>query len=384
MRPVKVAHLSSVHPPDDPRIAIKECGALADAGYEVVLVCPESINPAVAGRTMTFVPARRGRIARMTLAVWDVFRAARRERAQVYHLHDSELLTIAPLLRLTGAAVVYDVHEDLPQTIDSRHWIPQPLRRVIAPLVGLIERTLARAATGVVAATPSIARRFPATKTVIVQNFSMIDELQVVNPTPYAERGPLLVFVGAIADVRGAREMVLAIGNVPPTLGARLILAGPISEADLLDDLKKLRGWDRVEHHARQTRAQVARHLDRARAGLVLFHPTGNYIEAYPVKMFEYMATGIPLIVSDFRMWHSLFDDVGCAIFVDPLDPAAIAEAMQWILANPKEAEQMGVRGRIAVRQRFNWEAEAKKLLRFYDGLLPGLTLRTDTRLSDA
>ena len=192
------------------------------------------------------------------------------------------------------------------------------------------------------------------------------------------------MFVGAIADVRGAREMVLAIGKVPPAFGARLILAGPISEDELLVELKQFPGWERVEHHPRQTRPQVARHLDRARAGLVLFHPTGNYIEAYPVKMFEYMAAGIPLIVSNFTLWHSLFDDVGCAIFVDPLDPSALAEAMQWILANPEEAERMGARGREAVQQRFNWDAEAKKLLRFYDGLLPGLALKTDARLSDA
>jgi glycosyltransferase involved in cell wall biosynthesis len=320
----------------------------------------------------------------MTLSVWDVYRAALRERAQVYHLHDSELLTIVPFLRLTGAAVVYDVHEDLPQTIDSRHWIPKPLRRVIAPLVGLVEWAFSRAASGVVAATPAIARRFPPGRTVIVQNFSMIDELKVANPTPYAAREPIFVYIGAIADVRGARELVLGIGEVPPSFGARLILAGPISEDDLLEELKQRPGWKRVEYHARQTREQVARHLDRARAGIVTFHPTGNYIEAYPVKMFEYMAAGIPLIVSSFPLWHSLLDDVGCAIFVDPLDPSALAEAMQWILSNPEEAERMGARGRLAAQQRFNWQAEATKLLRFYDELLDGPNLRTEVPLTDA
>jgi glycosyltransferase involved in cell wall biosynthesis len=371
---MKVAHLSSVHPADDPRIAIKECGALADAGYDVVLVCPESPNPPIAGRAMRFVPASRGRFGRMTRTLWDVYRAALREKAQVYHFHDPELLLIAPLLRLTGAEVFYDVHEDLAKTVGYKHWIPRPLHRLVAWLVDLVELTLARFVTGVVAATPPIARRFPPGKTVVVQNFSMVDELDLAAPTPYMQREPLAAFIGAIADVRGANEMVLAIGKVPPELGARLILAGPITESELLEGMKSHPGWDRVEHHGRQTRDQVAKHLDRARVGLVLFHPSGNYVEAYPVKMFEYLAVGLPIIISDFPLWRSLFEPEQCAILVDPLDPGAIADAIAWILTHPTEAEQMGARGRVAVRQRFNWQGEAKKLLRFYEDHLSGKT----------
>jgi glycosyltransferase involved in cell wall biosynthesis len=381
---IKVVHLSSVHPPDDPRIAIKECGALADAGFDVVLICPESPNPPVPGRQMRFVPAARGRLSRMTRAVWDVYRAAAKEKAAVYHFHDAELLLIAPLLRLTGAAVFYDVHEDLPQTVGYKHWIPRPLHAVIAWAVGAVELFLTRFASGVVAATPAIARRFPPAKTVVVQNFSMINELEVASPTPYGSRQPLVGYVGAIADIRGAHEMVLAMDRVPASLNARLILAGPISEAGLLDQLRAHPGWDRVEHHGRQTRPQVAHHLDRARMGLVLFHPSGNYVEAYPVKMFEYLAVGLPIIVSNFPLWRSLFEPEECAIFVDPLDPAAIADAITWILTHPEEAEEMGKRGRIAARQRFNWQTESRKLLTFYSEYLPEPTLSAAARVTDA
>lgn len=381
---IKVAHLSSVHPPDDPRIAIKECGALDEAGFDVVLVCPESPNPPVPGRQMHFVPASRGRLSRMTGAVWRVYRAAVKERAAVYHFHDAELLIIAPLLRLTGAAVFYDVHEDLPQTVGYKHWIPRALRPVIAWVVGAVELFLTRFVTKVVAATPAIARRFPPHKTIVVQNFSMVDELEVASPTPYAERGPIVAFVGAIADIRGAREMVRAIGQVPPALNAHLILAGPITEAGLLDELRRLPGWDRVEHHGRQTRPQVAHHLDRARVGLVLFHPSGNYVEAYPVKMFEYLAMGLPIIISNFELWRSLFEPEQCALLVDPLDPVAVADAISWILTHPAEAEQMGARGRIAVRRRFNWQTEARKLLTLYNDCLAGSNLNAAPRLTDA
>jgi glycosyltransferase involved in cell wall biosynthesis len=350
LRSARVVHLSSVHFPDDPRIAIKECGTLADAGFDVLLICPESSHSPLPERVTRLVPAPRGRIARMTITTWNVFRAALHEHAQVYHFHDSELLPIAPFLRLTGAAVVYDVHEDVPKSIRDKPWIPWALRAPIAMMASLVEWTASRAVSGVVAATPQIARRFPGDRTVVVQNFSMIDELEVANPTPYASREPLFVYVGAGGVSRGSREMVRAIGMIPPSFNARLVLGGPINENGVLENLKTLSGWDRVEQHDWLTRPQVAHYLDRARAGIVTIHPTGNYVASYPIKVFEYMAAGLPLIVSDFKLWRELFEGVGCAIFVDPLDPAAIAAAMQWILEHPERAAQMGANGRLAAQ----------------------------------
>jgi glycosyltransferase involved in cell wall biosynthesis len=166
--------------------------------------------------------------------------------------------------------------------------------------------------------------------------------------------------------------MVAAIALVPSEFAARLVLAGPMSDASSLPtQLAACHGWDRAEYVGWQTRPQVARRLDAARAGLLVLHPTANYLLSYPLKAFEYMAAGLPMIVSDFPLWRELFDDVGCAIFVDPLDPDAVAKAMTWILKNSAEAERMGAKGRVAARARFNWQAEAPKLLSLYDTLLP-------------
>jgi len=87
--------------------------------------------------------------------------------------------------------------------------------------------------------------------------------------------------------------------------------------------------------------------------------------------MFEYMASGIPFIASDFPFWREIISDSNCALFVDPQDPQAIAGAMQWLLDNPEEAAAMGRRGRAAVEERYNWEAESGKLIALYRRLLP-------------
>jgi glycosyltransferase involved in cell wall biosynthesis len=367
----KIAHLSSVHPPRDPRIVLKECSTLAAAGMEVVYVCPHAQDESVNGVRVHAVPFRRGRLSRVTATAFDVWKTALREKPAVFHVHDPELLPLAILARLAGHRVVYDVHEDLPLQVLAKHWIPRPLRPPMAWAAKWLERLAARALSGIVAATPQIGARFPSQKTVVVQNFVMLDELAVTAPTPYCERPNSFVYIGGIAAIRGAVEMVEAIGAVAAHLGARLALAGPVSHAALAAELERHEGWGRVDFHGWQSRAEVAVHLHRARAGILVIHPTENYLESYPVKLFEYMAVGLPVIVSDFPLWRAMIGDVGCAIFVDPLDAKEITAAMTWILEHPDEAERMGAKGPAAARDRFNWNVEAAKLLAFYRTLTP-------------
>jgi glycosyltransferase involved in cell wall biosynthesis len=61
---------------------------------------------------------------------------------------------------------------------------------------------------------------------------------------------------------------------------------------------------------------------------------------------------------------------VGAGLLVDPKSPRAIAEAINWILTHPEEADQMGQRGRQAVQSTYNWSTEAAKLIRKYEEVL--------------
>jgi glycosyltransferase involved in cell wall biosynthesis len=86
--------------------------------------------------------------------------------------------------------------------------------------------------------------------------------------------------------------------------------------------------------------------------------------------MFEYMASSLPIIASDFPLWRSIIEKAQCGICVDPLDPYAISEAINWILSHPSEAHLMGQNGLRAVQEKYNWEQEEKKLLALYSTLL--------------
>ena len=110
--------------------------------------------------------------------------------------------------------------------------------------------------------------------------------------------------------------------------------------------------------------------MARAFAGLVTLQPTASYRDALPVKMFEYMAAGIPVIASDFPLWRDIVEGSGCGLCVDPRDPAAIAAAIDYLAAHPREAREMGASGWRAVFERYNWESESDKLIAFYADIL--------------
>jgi len=302
----------------------------------------------------------------MTRTVWQVYRSAVRADGDVYHFHDPELIPMGFLLRLRGKKVVYDVHEDLPRQILSKHWIPWWLRGVVAKGAELMEALAARFLDGIVAATPAIAARFPREKTVVVQNFPILSEFVVSEVVPYKERPPYVVYVGGISVIRGIFEMVKAMEHLPPNGQATLVIAGEFTPPALEEEVRKLPGWERVQFLGWQTRQQVVSLLGKARMGLVLLHPTPNYIDALPVKLFEYMAAGIPVVASDFPLWRRIVEEASCGLLVNPLDPGAIAEAITWLLEHPEEAEAMGKRGRRAVLEKYNWEKEAEKLIEFY------------------
>jgi len=371
---VKIAHLTSVHSLYDIRIFHKECKSLAQAGYEVTLIAPHEGDEVVEGVKIGSVPEPKNRFDRMTRVLWQIYRMAIKEKAHLYHFHDPELIVIGILLKLLHKKVIYDAHEDVPRQMLSKHWIHPRLRSVMAGGATLVEWIGGKCFDGVNAATPTIAQRFPPPKTVTVQNFPFMEELVQGGSIPYKQRPPILAYMGGISKYRGAKDMVLAVGLLPPHLQVRLQLAGDFSPIGFEEELKCLPGWERVDFLGWQSREQISELLGHARIGLVTLHPIVNYLTSFPIKLFEYMAAGLPVIASDFPLWQKIVEGAGCGLLVNPLNSKMIAEAVELLLVHPEEAEDMGRRGQDAIRKYYNWDIEAKKLLAFYRTILQDQT----------
>ena len=365
MAPQKIRHLTSVHDVSDPRIFHKQCRSLAALGHDVWLVACHDRAEVIDGVRIVPIARARGRLERMGRTGSRLYRAAVRERADLYHFHDPELLWVGVLLKLRGFRVIYDVHEDVPKQIMSKPWIPRWARPIISKAVHLVEQLGARIVDGIVAATPTIARKFPAAKTVVVQNFPEASFAGADGAAPrLAERADAFVYAGGLMEVQGVREMAQAFALLPE--GMIGTVAGWFHPAALEQEIAALPGWRRVRFLGEVSRSEIVRAMDGARAGIVLNHPTPNYIDAYSTKMFEYMARGLPVVCSNFPLWAAIVRDADCGIAVDPLSPEAIADAIRSLNEDPELARRLGENGRRAVAERYNWEAELSKLEALY------------------
>ena len=364
---MKVCHLTSVHSPHDIRIFIKECRSLNMEGYEVTYIVPNATSETKDGVKIIGIPSdaanERTRMIKTTKAVYE---AALKVNADIYHFHDPELIPTGLKLKRKGKKVIHDIHEDVPRQILEKQWIPSPLRKSISVVFERYENYAAKKFDAVIAATPYICERFKkiGANAYNVNNFPILSELYAPD-TDWSNKNSTVCFIGGITKVRAAHEMVQAIEKTD----AQLIFGGNIAPEQLKIDLQSYKGWSQVKDLGFVNREIVADVMSESLAGLVLYHPLPNHINAQPNKMFEYMSAGIPVIGSAFPLWKEIIEGNRCGICVNPLEPNEIAQAIEWMTTHPEEAEIMGKNGRKAIEEQYNWEKESTTLISIYKNL---------------
>lgn len=366
----RVAHLTTVHKRNDIRIFKKECSSLSRHGWEVSLIVADGKgNETESGVRIYDVGKSHGRLSRMATAPIRVLRRALALDAAVYHFHDPELIPAALILRWKGKQVIYDVHEDVPRQILSKHWIQPTLRASVAKAFEWLEDFSARRFSAIVTATPHIADRFSLLNPhcLAINNFPLQEEIDLgINyRPPMRDRKANICYVGGITRMRGAVQMVQAMDHVDATL----ILAGPMESKGLEDQLRGMSGWAKVDYRGEVDRAGVRAIFNESRLGLLPFLPVPNHTSAQPNKMFEYMSAGIPFVASDFPLWRSILADADVALLANPEDPHSLASAVNQLLTNPARCQQMGQNGLDLVTTSYSWASEEKKLFHLYGQL---------------
>lgn len=360
--------MTSAHPVDDIRIFHKECCSLAKYGFEVYLVapnCEEQVKDGV--HIISTGVSGKGRLNRMLKKGKAVYKRALELDADVYHFHDPELLRFAIRLKRKGKIVIYDAHEDVPKQILDKHWIPGFARKFISMMFRAYERFVCKKISGIISVTEIICDRFKLANPNVqmIANYPLLQETQYLREIDVEPVPRRICYVGGLFPKRGVKELVEAMEYVD----AELVLAGTFYPAEFEADLKKMKGWSKVDFRGQVQRDEILKILKSSSIGMVTLHPTASYMEALPIKMFEYMSAGIPFVASNFSFWKQIINAENCGCVADPLNANEIAQSIQYLLDNPEKAKTMGSNGYKAFMTKYNWSIEEKKLIKFYERL---------------
>lgn len=363
-----IAHLTSAHPRNDTRIFYKMCHGLSKHFNTSFIVADgkgdQLFNDV---RILDVGKVKGGRLARATKTTSRVYNKALELDADIYHLHDPELMHVGLKLVNKGKKVIYDAHEDLPVQILSKPYLNPALKTILSKMTSYYEARACRRFDVTVAATPFIRDKFRtlnAKKTIDINNFPILSEYEAVKGN--TKKLNQVCYAGGISGYRGINEIVSAANSLPDI---NFKIAGDFESESLHEQITLVKSSN-MGFLGYLSRDEINDLYQKSVCGLVTLHPRINYLDALPVKMFEYMAAGIPVIASNFPLWKRIVDENDCGICVDPLKPQAIANAVSYLVENPEVAKSMGNNGKNAILEKYNWHIEEKKLHNLYINLL--------------
>lgn len=365
---MKICHITTVHPRYDIRIFWKECVSLAKEGNEVILIVNDDQDNEDANgiKILSLKSPNKNRILRILSksARKKAYKKAMELKADIYHFHDPELLGLGIKLKKQGYCVIYDSHEDVPRQILAKEWIPHFMRRIVSAVFEFYENRCVKKYDAIIVPTPHIKERFKHLNNSVweICNFPSVEEINY-SGDKYSNLNPAC-YVGDLSNSRGIKQIAKAAHET----GLKLNLCGKFHSTGLEQEL--IGKYNNVRYLGFLGRADISEILSNSSMGFVTLLNTPNDSMSYPIKLFEYMAAGIPVISSDFPVYKEIVEGNRCGICVDPNNIDAICDAINKIRNNKTYAEELHKNGRRAINEKYNWESQANILIECYNSCL--------------
>jgi glycosyltransferase involved in cell wall biosynthesis len=311
---------------------------------------------------------------------WARTASAAAPKADVFHGHDLTGLPAAVRARSRdGGLVVYDSHEsfmDSGSNVNRPRWAKAILRR--------FERRLAHEAVALVTVNRSLGEllgaRFGVERVVVVHNTPARWDAPAVRPDLLRQaaaippEAPIALYHGAFSVHRGLEEL----GDALLVPGMETVHAVYLGYGSLEGALRKRALDPRYRGRLHVLEAVPPDVLPgwvaSADVGVMPIQAsTLNHRLSSPNKLFESIATGLPVVVSDFEEMRRIVLDEPLGplgAVCDPVDPVSIAAAIRSILdLDPQAREALRARCLRAAHDRWNWETESVRLVALYDSL---------------
>lgn len=370
----KVCIITSAHKVLDARIFYKQAKSLKKNCFDVSLIAPHDKEESIEGIKIIPIKNNKNILYRRTKMLYEIFKKASREKADIYHLHDIELVILGLALKLLGKNVIYDFHEDKYLSIKSRDGIIN--KYINAHIVNILQKSATKFLYTI------LAERFYSERIngdILILNYPLKSKFNNYNISEKRnnEIRNILLYTGRVTKSRGAINHVKLLNYINDV---EVHLVGYCRKS-LAEELRKIAGnnVNRLYIEGENYYVPYERILDyyeneRLLAGLSLFPYKDKLMKKELTKFFEYMAAGIPIICSDSYTWTNLIENNGIGYTMNPNKPDVVRDKINRLKEDKKKLIKMGLKGKELVEEKFNWDEEEKKLIDFYEKILSNTT----------
>lgn len=369
MKEKSICHITTTPQTSIPRLLRESSTAVAMGIKPYIIAQGESYEEE--GISFIGVKTENNRLKRMMFTSRQIVKEALDINADIYQIHDPELLPFALKFKKLGKSVIFDSHEFYGIQIELKTYIPRFLRKIVSNAYTFYETYICRNIDAVIAVCTVNGENYfkgRSKKTIFLSNLPD-NEIFLEPGSVYNKNDTInIVYTGAISHSRGITNLIKAMGNVK----GKLYLCGPILSEDYYKEISKMSEFQKVEYKGILSRQKIIDVLRNSNVGISTLLHVGQYseIDTLPTKVYEYMALGLPVIISDTKYAQELNEKYKFGICVDPNNVNQISDAIEYLLSNHETAIEMGKRGVELVRERFNWKIEEEKLKKLYQELI--------------
>ena len=369
--------VTSIHPDFDARIW-KHATAMAEAGWNVHLIAPWNPGDVVIPAAIRLHSFKRvqSRICRLPLIPWRVGRKllAVIRKSDVIHFHDIDLLPWMSLVSL-WKHVIYDVHEDYPEEMRIREWIPDILREPFAQMLGIGQRFFSIPIRNIVLTAATLDSEFQGKRfrKIVIPNYAT-QKLAEGMSHDYLTRQAVVVFIGS-QHVNNGSDLLLEISKrlQPLRPKVQFITSDRFATAEIRkaylakieqDSLMTVKLLPNVKPH------ELMSVLNRATIAISPNLRVKQQINGAHNKIYEFMAAGLPIVASDLPHQTTVIGGSDCGILAQPEDPDTFVNALIRLVDDQSYAKELGEKGRRAFFEKYSWESQMTLLLQFYKKIL--------------
>lgn len=362
---MKICHVTSVHNRNDVRIYDRQCRLLARQRSNVVSIISFDWQGSECVESVRFLGLRKiggFRLVRSVFCPVVAVRAVLREKPDVCHLHDPELIWVFVIARIFSRhkfRLIYDAHEDFPLQILNKQWLPRFLRPLISLVSKIYLKVFLRGVSGVVFASSSIAvhsGRVPRMEYLNFPCFSNFRKEKAIYDVCYA---------GLISANRYIFELVQACHS----LGLKLVLAGPFDTKEYQAKVVASEGWVCVDYRGVVSHEEVAEIYGSSRIGASLLKPIENYNNVIPSKVYDYFSSDLPFVATSTPAVSHLLSGVRGVKLIPDGSIECVVRGIQSLLESPCvsmssfsfDGEDVG-----GAQLRFDPLMEVQRLVGFY------------------